>query len=163
MPIDLQALEEIKQLKYRYLRCVDRKQWAELRDTLAEDATSSYGGGKYSFTGRDHILAFLEKSMASTKFLSSHTVHQPEITFESAARAKGIWALHDTVINLEQGWTLNGSAFYEDTYVKGADGKWRIQHTGYTRTYEEVSLRAKTGAKVTDSYWGERELKWEPV
>jgi hypothetical protein len=163
MAIDLQALEEIKQLKYRYLRCVDRKQWAELRETLSEDATSAYGGGKYSFRGREAILAFLEKSMSSPKFLSSHTVHQPEITFESETRARGVWALHDTVINLERGWTLNGSAFYEDVYVKGADGRWRIQHTGYTRTYEEVALRAKTGAKVTDSFWGEREMKWEAV
>ena len=163
MSIDLQALEEIKQLKYRYLRCVDRKLWAELRETLAEDATSAYGGGKYSFRGRDDILAFLEKSMSSPKFLSSHTVHQPEIRFESATRARGVWALHDTVINLEQGWTLNGSAFYEDVYVKGADGSWRIQHTGYTRTYEEVTLRAKSGARVTDSFWGERELKWDAV
>ena len=63
----------------------------------------------------------------------------------------------------EQGWTLNGSALYEDAYVKGADGQWRIQHTGYTRTYEEISQRAKTGAKVTESFWGERELKWDPV
>ncbi len=163
MAIDLQALEEIKQLKYRYLRCVDRKLWAELRETLAEDATSSYSGGKYSFSGRDKIMAFLEKSMSSTKFLSSHTCHHPEITLESATSAKGVWALHDTVINLEQGWTLNGSAFYEDSYVKGADGKWRIQHTGYTRTYEEVELRAKTGAKVVDSFWGEKELNWNPV
>ena len=64
---------------------------------------------------------------------------------------------------LEQGWMLNGSAFYEDVYAKGADGNWRIQHTGYTRTYEEVELRAKTGAKVTESHWGERELKWDPT
>ena len=47
--------------------------------------------------------------------------------------------------------------------MKGADGKWRIQHTGYTRTYEELELRAKTGAKVVDSFWGEKELKWDPV
>jgi len=163
MPIDLQALEEIKQLKYRYVRCVDRKLWAELRETLAENATSSYGGGKYSFNGRDQIMAFLEKSMSSPKFLSSHTVHQPEIVIESPTRAKGVWALHDTVINLEQGWTLNGSAFYEDVYVKGGDGKWRIQHTGYTRTYEEIEQRAKTGAKVTDSFWGEKEVEWRAV
>ena len=60
MAIDLHELEAIKQLKYRYLRCIDRKLWSELRDILAEDATSSYGGGKYSFQGRDQILAFLE-------------------------------------------------------------------------------------------------------
>jgi hypothetical protein len=67
------------------------------------------------------------------------------------------------VINLEQGWTLNGSAFYEDVYVRGADGRWRIQHTGYTRTYEEVALRAKTGAKVTESFWGEKEMEFKAV
>jgi hypothetical protein len=160
MAIDLQELEAIKQLKYRYLRCIDRKLWAELRETLAEDATSAYGGGKYSFQGREQILAFLEKSMSSPKFLSSHTCHHPEIHLTSPTTATGTWALHDTVINLEQGWTLNGSAFYEDRYVKGADGAWRIQHTGYTRTYEEVELRARTGARVTDSFWGEREIKW---
>ena len=53
-------------------------------------------------------------------------------------------------------------ANYHNLY-RGADGKWRIQHTGYTRTYEEVELRAKTGAKVVDSFWGEKELKWDPV
>ncbi len=159
----LEQIEAIKQLKYRYLRCIDRKLWDELRDLFAENATSSYGGGKYSFRGREQIMGFLVKSMSSPKFLSSHTCHHPEITLTSATTAKGVWALHDTVINLDQGWTLNGSAFYEDEYVKGTDGKWRIQHTGYTRTYEEIELRAKTGAKVTDSFWGERELEWKAV
>ena len=163
MPLDLHELEAIKQLKYRYLRCIDRKLWDELRDCFTENATSSYGGGKYSFTGRNNIMDFLMKSMSSPKFLTSHTCHQPEIHFTSPTQATGIWALHDTVINLEQGWTLNGSAFYEDTYVKGADGRWRIQHTGYTRTYEEIEQRAKTGAKVTDSFWGEKEIDWKAV
>ena len=163
MPIDLQELEAIKQLKYRYLRCIDRKLWDELRDCFVPEATSSYGGGKYSFQGRDQILAFLVKSMGSPKFLSSHTCHHPEIALTSPTTATGVWALHDTVINLEHGWTLNGSAFYEDRYVKGTDGQWRIQHTGYTRTYEEIEQRAKTGAKVTDSFWGERELEWRAV
>ena len=32
--MDLVVLEEIKRLKYRYLRCVDTKDWPGLADTL---------------------------------------------------------------------------------------------------------------------------------
>ena len=41
--MDLIALEEIRQVKYRYLRCVDQKRWDEFADTLTLDATASYG------------------------------------------------------------------------------------------------------------------------
>ena len=30
VPVDLATIEEIRQVKYRYLRCVDLKQWDEL-------------------------------------------------------------------------------------------------------------------------------------
>ena len=32
-------------------------------------------------------------------------------------------------------FVLEGAAFYEDRYVRTADG-WRIAHTGYRRTFE---------------------------
>ncbi|HYZ57222.1 MAG TPA: nuclear transport factor 2 family protein [Streptosporangiaceae bacterium] len=38
--MDLATLEEIRQLKYRYLRCVDLKRWDEIADTFAADATA---------------------------------------------------------------------------------------------------------------------------
>ena len=31
---------------------------------------------------------------------------------------------------------IKGAAFYEDRYARGEDGRWRISHTGYVRTYE---------------------------
>jgi hypothetical protein len=33
---------------------------------------------------------------------------------------------------------ITGAAFYRDRYERGADGRWRIAHTGYTRTYEAM-------------------------
>ena len=51
-----------------------------------------------------------------------------------------LWALEDTVIDLQLGITLRGAAFYRDDYVK-IDGQWKIQHTGYERTFEEVQSR----------------------
>ena len=35
---------------------------------------------------------------------------------------------------------LRGAAFYEDCYVK-TDAGWKLCHTGYTRTYEEMHPR----------------------
>ena len=31
-----------------------------------------------------------------------------------------------------------GAAFYQDRYERGDDGRWRIAHTGYVRTYEAM-------------------------
>jgi hypothetical protein len=138
---DLQELEAIKRLKYKYLRCLDQKRWNELAECLTKDATSAYSGGKYSFEGRDAIMEFLESAMGADSFLSSHTVHQPEIEFTSETTATGVWALNDTVIETNANIIIRGAAFYEDEYVK-VDGAWKIKSTGYTRIYEETLSRA---------------------
>ena len=154
MDADWRDLEAIKRLKYRYMRCIDRKLWDELVDVFVPDATASYSSGKYAFSGRDAILEFLRKSMGSPRFLSSHTVHHPEIELTSATTAKAFWGLEDTVHILDAGLTLHGAALYEDAYRKCADGKWRIQHTGYSRTWEEMFPRASlAGLKLTASLW----------
>ena len=81
---DLQELEAIKRLKYKYLRCLDQKRWEDLATCFTADAQCSYGDGKYSFDGRDAILKFLESVMPRT-MLTSHRVHHPEIDFVQRA------------------------------------------------------------------------------
>ena len=153
-PEDLVELERIKQLKYRYLRCLDLKRWDELADVLTPDAEASYGGGAYPFSGRDEILAFLERAMGSEEVLSSHTCHHPEITLTSPTTATGTWALNDTVLLLAFDLTVRGSAFYEDEYVK-VDGEWKIARTGYRRVFEEIQPRGSVeGLSLTASWWG---------
>jgi hypothetical protein len=150
---DLQELEAIKRLKYKYLRCLDQKRWSELAECLTEDATSAYSGGKFSFEGRDAIMEFLESAMGSDSFLSSHTVHQPEIEFTSETTATGVWALNDTVIETNANIIIRGAAFYEDEYVK-VDGAWKIKSTGYERIYEETLSRADIPSlKLTVNCW----------
>lgn len=140
---DLQEIEAIKRLKYKYLRCVDLHLWDELRGCLTEDARSAYGDGKYAFDGREQIMKFLIAAMDRPTFITSHTCHQPEIDLTSPTTATGTWALHDVCIDLDAGTTLRGSAFYHDEYVK-VNGAWKIKSTGYHRTYEEVEKRADT-------------------
>ena len=146
-------LEAIKRLKYKYLRCLDEKRWAELAKCFTKDATSAYSGGKFSFEGRDAIMEFLEKAMSADSFLSSHTVHQPEIDLTSETTATGVWALQDTVIETNANLVIRGAAFYRDEYVK-LDGEWKIRSTGYERTYEETFSRADIPSlAITANCW----------
>ena len=134
------------------MRCLDQKLWDELEECFAPDATASYGGGAWSYEGRDAILQFIRDSMGSHKFLSSHRVGQPEIELTGPDTARGSWALDDLVVHLELGVDIRGAAFYEDTYVK-VDGAWRIRSTGYKRTFEEIRPRPQD-VTLTASWWG---------
>ena len=142
MSVDLQELEAIKRLKYKYLRCLDQKLWKDLEGCFTEDATAAYGDGKYSFDGRAKIMEFLIGAMDSPTMLTSHRCHHPEIDI-AGDTATGIWALEDVVIETKANITIRGAAFYRDEYVK-VGGEWKIKSTGYARTYEEMSSRADT-------------------
>lgn len=152
-PEDLVEIEAIKRLKYRYMRCLDQKLWDELATCFTEDATVAYSGGHYRVEGRDAIIEWLQKTMGSEGFLSSHRVHHPEIDLTGPDTATGTWALEDTVIIAEFGFALRGAAFYTDEYVK-AGAEWRLQKTGYKRTFEEVFTRTDVPSlRLTASWW----------
>ena len=150
---ELVEIEQIKRLKYRYLRCLDQKDWDDLEQCFTEDATASYGGGAYPFEGRDRIMAFLREAMGADTFHSSHQCHHPEIDVTGDGTATGVWALQDVVIDTGFDLTISGAAFYTDRYRR-IDGDWRIEHTGYKRLYEEVFPRGDvTGLRLTASWW----------
>ena len=152
-PEELVEIELIKQLKYKYMRCIDQKLWNELPKCFTERATCAYSGGKYAHEGRDAICSWLESSMGADSFHSSHRVHHPEIQLTSPTTATGTWALEDTVIETRFEISIRGAAFYEDRYVKEAGG-WKIEHTGYARTFEETQSRKEVaGLKLTASAW----------
>lgn len=138
---DLEQIELIKRLKYRYMRALDMKQWDELADCITEDAVTDYDSGKYSFHEKQKIIDFLKQYMDRPTLITQHQVHHPEIDLTSETTAKGIWYFQDIVIDLDANTTLRGAAFYHDEYEK-VDDQWKIKHTGYIRTYEETEERS---------------------
>jgi hypothetical protein len=152
---DRAELDAIQQLKYRYIRCLDLKRWDEMAECLCEDVRSAYGDGKYSFEGRDALLDFFRQNLGP-EMVTAHHVHQPELELRSPTSARGTWALEDTVINTEHGFTIRGAAFYEDEYEK-VDGRWRIKSTGYARLYEEFESRSdRPSLRLTANRWAEK-------
>ena len=144
---DLNEIEAIKRLKYRYCRNLDQKHWDELGECLTEDCRSAYGDGHFSFDGRAAILGFLREALGPATRISSHRVHQPEIEITGPTTATGVWALDDIVIETEAKLTIRGAAFYEDQYVK-IGGEWKIAKTGYRRIFEEMQSRTETPSLV---------------
>ena len=67
-----------------------------------------------------------------------HTAHHPEIEVLSENEATGKWYLQDIFYNFDLGSVTQGTALYEDKYVK-TNGQWLIQHSEYDRIWEQVS------------------------
>jgi hypothetical protein len=145
MMSDLEEFDAIKRLKYKYLRCIDCKEWDELREVFTEDANVTYDKGRYSASGVDAILEFLRGTLERTDVASMHQVHCPELTLTGPSTAKGVWYFHDHVVNpgetsggMPGHSILQGAGFYADEYVK-LGGEWKKQHTGYERTFELIT------------------------
>jgi ketosteroid isomerase-like protein len=134
-PGDLVIIRQIEQLKYRYVRALDTKEWDLFASCFTDDATATYGD-RLSFTGPTDIVAFMRENLGPT-MLTVHQVHHPEIDVDGDD-ATGTWSLMDRVIMTEFRFLLDGASIYHDRYRRGADGEWRIAHTGYERLYEQM-------------------------
>lgn len=132
---ELLEMERIKQLKARYLRGLDTNDWDTFGGTLRETCVAEYAGGKYSFEGREAIVKFMSDNLSGDNMLTMHQAHTPEIEFFGELKAKGLWYLEDTVINIEHGTRIYGAGIYHDEYEK-VNGHWLISRTGYQRTFE---------------------------
>jgi hypothetical protein len=126
-------LEDIRQLKARYFRMMDIKDWdglaAVFTDDVEIDMTGEGGGVTRSVA---EYMPFLRENIEHVTTV--HHGHMPEITFTSPTTATGIWAMED-----ELWWPegsplayLHGYGHYHETYAKTPAG-WRIATMTLTR------------------------------
>ena len=136
MSSDVDDLEAIKQLKARYFRTMDTKDWAGMREVFADDVvmdTSEAGGGVIE--GADAFIAFLEPTLRGV--VTVHHGHMPEISITSATTASGIWSMED-MLRFPDGMELHGYGHYHETYEK-SDGTWRIKTSTLTRLRTDIT------------------------
>jgi hypothetical protein len=133
----LLAIEAIKQLKARYCRYLDAKDWAAWRAIFTDDFVSdtSEAGGKL-IIGADDFVAFTRKGIGRPSQATAHQVHAPEIELTSATTARGVWALQD-VVRFGPGVSLVGYGHYHETYESIA-GQWLIKSSKLTRLREDI-------------------------
>ena len=123
-------VEAIKQLKARYCRTMDTKDWASMRAVFTDDVvmdTSESGGGVQE--GADVFLEFLQGAIGDV--VTVHHCHMPEIEVTSETEATGVWAMED-MLRWPDGTELHGYGHYHEVYAK-VDGAWRIRSSTLTR------------------------------
>jgi hypothetical protein len=146
----LAAIEEIKQLKARYFRELDTKNWEGLNSIFATDAvfdlravnsvrglsTGDFmpplGGEDRVFRGRAAIVAMIRGAVES--LITVHHGHTPEIEVTSQSTARGIVPMED-ILRLSSGeLVLHGFGHYHETYEK-LGGRWQIKTSYLTRLF----------------------------
>src|SRR5262245_48035438 len=123
-------IEAIKQLRGRYSRAVDTKNWDLFGASLAVDARLATDGGVHE--GRDAIVAAISRALANATTM--HHQHTPEIEITGDA-ATGIWAMNDIVYMGT--FVLRGFGHYSEEYVRTAEG-WKIKSSTLTRVRVET-------------------------
>jgi len=136
-PAEWVDIEAIKQLKARYCRLLDTKDWDAWRDLFTDDFVSdtSEAGGMV-ITGADEFVASIRSMLGKPSQPTVHQVHAPEIALTSPSAATGIWALND-VVRLAPGVNMQGYGHYHESYEK-AGGQWRIKTSKLTRLREDL-------------------------
>jgi uncharacterized protein (TIGR02246 family) len=126
----------ITELKARYCRCLDTKDWDGYAAVFADDVvldTTAAGGPR--FEGREAAVAGVRAAVE--RAITTHHVHSPEITVDGDV-AHAIWAMQDRNI-WPEGRSLLGFGHYHETYVR-RDGRWQIAESRLTRINVEMIL-----------------------
>ena len=131
-------IESIRQLKARYFRLMDTKDWDGLARVFAPDVRiDMINEGGHVTNSVEEYLPFLVSQIGPA--ITVHHGHMPEITLLSDDEATGIWAMED-----ELWWPegspvsyVHGYGHYHETYVKH-DGEWRISEMTLTRLHRDI-------------------------
>ena len=137
----LVALEAIRELKARRDQAVDRKDWPTYVALHSDDFVGAAIPNQQGSGGKSAAAA-LDVQMANVTTV--HHSHSPVIEFQDRDHATGVWAMEDNLFwyrNGEKQW-LRGFGFYHETYVRGADGRWRFTSRRLERTHAETSAGA---------------------
>jgi hypothetical protein len=115
------ALEDLFRLKGRRDRALDTKDWETYIALHVPDHVSENEGEQPRHGARENaegVAKILEG------VLTVHHSHTPEIVFESATTARGVWGMEDLLFDeASKRLLLHGFGFYHERYEKRG-GEW---------------------------------------
>ncbi|HEY9544919.1 MAG TPA: nuclear transport factor 2 family protein [Solimonas sp.] len=137
----------ITQVKARYCRLLDTKDWAGYAKLFTEDfeLDVSEGSSLPVIRGRDAAVQQIRASVGDAR--TAHQVHTPEVEFIGADEARVIWAMQDRVLfGAEHAARiglvgLTGYGHYHERYVR-QNGEWKIAASRLTRLHLDLQPAA---------------------
>ncbi|CAN7600721.1 nuclear transport factor 2 family protein [Phenylobacterium sp. LjRoot219] len=136
----VEAVEEIRNLKARYFRLMDTKQWDALVEVFTPDLKVLAPTGEVWLEGGPAFAASLRTSLENA--VSQHQGFTAEIEITGADAATGVWAMQDVIAwedrHPREGWkSIVGRGHYHETYRR-IGGRWRIATLMLTRLSLDV-------------------------
>ena len=136
-PTRLVDIFAIQQLKARYFRLMDTKQWDAMRTLFTDDMCFYYDSAMLPTVteprnrSADEFIASVSRLLATA--VTVHHGHTVEIDLTGERTATGIWAMFDRVEGTHDGRFFEGQGHYHERYEKGEDQRWRIKELRLTR------------------------------
>lgn len=133
----LEAIEEIKALKHRYLRACDTKDPKEFRACFIASGASIDFDRLGAFDDADGIVKVFERIAlqqvdGKNVILDMHHGMHPDITVHGEGRASGRWTLKFRQVNLLDHTETVSTGEYDDEYVV-EDGRWKMSKCHFRR------------------------------
>jgi hypothetical protein len=119
-------IEAIKQLKARYFRLMDLKQWDDWGLVFTTNCLMEVPEADVVNNGREAIVTHVSGALVGAR--TCHHGHMPEIEITGDGTARGTWAMFDYVEWDETDGVrvgLQGYGHYREEYER-EDGEWRI-------------------------------------
>jgi ketosteroid isomerase-like protein len=139
-----EEIEAIKQLKARYFRYMDTKQWDKWGDVFTEDAELVNPQSRdVPLKGRAEIVRVVSTNLENVT--SVHHGHMPEIELLGPTEARGVWSMFDLLIGVRKSRAdagevrLEGYGHYVESYRKDDDGRWRIARLQLMRLHTQTT------------------------
>ena len=144
----------ISDLKARYVRLLDQKQWSELERLFADDFAFE---GIWASRGGAAFVQRLSGHLADANTV--HEVHLPEIEILSPTIATGIWPFSDIIDQRRNGLGMHRRGFghYHERYVKSARD-WRFSTMSISRVRVECEISMPDGGKRSHTCFSQEEL-----
>ena len=127
----LEAKLELRDLKARYWRAVDRQDLETIRDCVLSDAQIDMEGVG-TMSGKEFI-DFVQRNGCKPGLYNLHSGQNPIIAVESDTQASGVWDVWFTSIDMETRHTIQMSGDYQDSYRK-IGGQWKIAAMTYRQS-----------------------------
>lgn len=139
----LEAVEQIKVVKHRYLRACDRKDAEGFRECfVTEGAVLDYGPlgafeGAEALTEVFRRIALKRDEEGRYAVLDMHHAANPVIGLLGEGRAEGVWSLRFRQVDRIARTEKVSAIEYDDRY-EVEDGRWKIRSSRVTVLWEMV-------------------------
>lgn len=129
----LEDIEDIKQLKARYLHACDRKDSDKIRSCFAPGEVVIDYGPIGCFQHREELIALFEQMAVGTGIIDAHHAQNPQINWIDEHHADAIWDLYFFQINPQAKGLMQLAGYYQDKYEK-REGEWVITESRFNPT-----------------------------